>query len=129
MAARLKHTMVEKIDELAESFNQLLNNKALDTEKMVRYLNRTSLLGDEIRIATNRFSEDTKTLELILNGIEDEVVVESRKLVFQVQDGVGFADPELIVTVEKVTTASESKTIPYFLAEITDEVFRSFFEL
>lgn len=136
MAFRLKNTLFRDVTELAEHFNKLLGCTITDTMKMAVYLNGAPLQGDEIKIAEVKVSKDTKTqeirtLEIVLNGLQDGEIIESRKLLFQLQDCEETSDPEINVTVENVTEgkiSSDLKTTPYFLAEIDEEVFFSFFE-
>lgn len=124
--ARLMYTY-QHVTELAGIFNQLLDNGIefrLTTDKLTDCLNSTSLQGEKVKIRPlkNDSEDTTKTLEIILDGVQEGETIESRKWFFQIQD------QEIYVTVEDVTegrSSSKPETIPYFLAEFTYEVFFS----
>lgn len=131
MTAQLKRTTVEDIADLAASFNKLLSHGItfrLDTHTMMDCLNNTAVRGEEVKISTVRLSDDTKTLEVTLDGVKDNVTIDSRKWTFEIKDGGFIHDPELFVTVENVTGEVSNnipETLPFFLAEVTPVEFQS----
>jgi hypothetical protein len=137
MDYRLKNTVFRDVTELAELFNELLGCCMIEsTVKMAECLNSTALQGDEVKIAGIRVSreaetEKIQTLEIVLNGLQNGEIIKSKKWTFQLEDHEADSDPEILVTVENATggkTLPERKSTPYFLAEIDEEVFCSFFQ-